>query len=131
MKTSLHVVLLCVALVLPAKAQKSSPPHPGAEAYTPAKIEWLATVLQADLRTELTEENKFLLSITYRDPETILIYVRYLPTVQREIMNTTIAGAREVIKTTAKSYGWDVWVKIEEDVQVAGSPRLNDPTRTK
>jgi hypothetical protein len=33
-------------------------------------------------------------------------------------MNSTINAAREVIMTTAKSYGWDEWVKIRERVEM-------------
>ena len=65
------------------------------------------------------EESKFFLQITSPNPETILIYVRYLPTVNREVMNTYIDAAREVIKITAKSYGWDKWLKIREDIHPA------------
>jgi hypothetical protein len=71
----------------------------------------------------MTLENKYLLQITSPDSETILIYVRYLRDVEREVMNTHIDSAREVIKITAKSYGWDKWLKIREDIQLAKERR--------
>jgi hypothetical protein len=49
--------------------------------------------------------------------------VRYLRDVEREVMNTHIDSAREVIKITAKSYGWDKWLKIREDIQLAKERR--------
>jgi hypothetical protein len=131
MKTSFHALMLFAALVLPAKAEKDQPSHPGVESYSPTKIEWLAVVCQADLRSEISEESMFQLSITYSGPETIVIYVRYLPAVRREIMNRYIATARNVIKTTAKGYGWESWVKIEENIQMIDSPREQDPARSK
>ncbi|MCK7501789.1 MAG: hypothetical protein MZW92_76155 [Comamonadaceae bacterium] len=72
----------------------------------------------------MTEETKFLLQITSPDSETILMRtMRYLPNVNREIMNTHIDAAREVIQEiTAKSYGWDKVAKeVREDVQL-GKP---------
>ena len=99
-------------------AQQKSPKQPGAEPYIPTRIDWLTTVLQASLRTERLQEDGYLLQITSPDSETILIYVRYLPTVNREIMNTGIESAREVIKITANSYGWGKWLKVREDIQM-------------
>jgi hypothetical protein len=34
-------------------------------------------------------------------------------------MNTSIDAARQVIQIMAKSYGWEKWVKVREDVQLA------------
>ena len=48
-----------------------------------------------------------------------MIYARYLPDVNRTVMNISIDSARKVIEITAKSYGWDGWLKIREDVQLA------------
>jgi len=64
-------------------------------------------------------ENGFQLEITSPDPETILIYVRYLADVDRQAMNIVIDADRKVIKITARSYGWDKWLKIREDIQLA------------
>ena len=99
-----------------ARPQRLSP---GAEPFTPTRIDWLTTTLQASLRDEQLETHGYQLQITSPDPETILIYVRYLPSVDRPVMNTSIDAARQVIQITAKSYGWDKWVKIREDIQLA------------
>jgi hypothetical protein len=98
-----------------AQPQKVSP---GAQLYTPTRIDWLTTTLQASLRDSELETNRFQLEITSPDSETILIYVRYLPDVNRTIMNMSIDTARKVIEMTAKSYGWDGWLKVREDVQL-------------
>jgi hypothetical protein len=102
-----------------SNAQSKNPFHPGAEPFTPTRIDWLTTTLQASLREDELETDRFQLQITSPDSETIVIYVRYLPDVNRESMNIAIDAARRVIQITAKSYGWDGWVKIREDVQLA------------
>ena len=58
------------------------------------------------------------LDIILVDHETLLIVARYHPTVNREIMNWIIETAREAIKSTAKSHGWDKWVKIRASVEM-------------
>jgi hypothetical protein len=116
------VALLLLSSLLVATtagfAQEKRPLRPGAEPYIPTRIDWLTTVLQASLRTERLQEDGYNLQITYLDSETVLIYVRYLPTVNREIMNNGIETAREVIQITAKGYGWDKWLKVREDIQM-------------
>jgi len=82
------------------------------------RIDWLTTTLQASLRTDAVETEGYDLDITSPDPETILIYVRYLPNVNREAMNITLVTTRKVIDITAKSYGWDSWLKVREDIQL-------------
>jgi hypothetical protein len=46
--------------------------------------------------------------------DTTLIFVRYLPPVDRELMNMTINVAREVISIDAKSRGWSSWLKVKK-----------------
>jgi hypothetical protein len=110
---------ICLVGVLFAKAPLGETAHPGAERFTPTRIDWLTTALQADLREDITNEHPFLLAITHSDSETILIYVRYRPDVDPRNMNLEIETARKVIQMTAKSYGWDSWLKVREDVQMA------------
>ena len=122
MKRLVVLLLLMQSLSLTttvALAQQTQPFKPGAERYTPTRIDWLTTVLQASLRADKLQEDGFFLQITSPDSETILIFVICLPTVNRESMNITIEAAREVIKITAKSYGWDKWLKVEEDIRMA------------
>ena len=108
--------LFAFALLLtPTSAQNKF--HPGAEPFTPTRIDWLTTTLQAALREEPTQDNDFDLQITYADPETLLIYVRYAPDVERRRMNKSIDTAHKVIAITVKSYGWEQWVKVKEDVE--------------
>jgi hypothetical protein len=90
----------------------------GSRAFHTTRIDWLTTTLQAALRESATQENGFDLEITDPDSETVLIYVRYAPDVNRTIMNMSIETAHKVIESTVKSYGWQDWVKVKEDVAI-------------
>lgn len=92
---------------------------PGLQLFTPTRMDWLTTTLQASLRSDELYTEGFLLQITSPDSETVLIFVRYRPNVNREAMNLSIDSARKVIQITTKSYGWDSWVKVREDIQPA------------
>lgn len=114
----LVIVLFVVISMLAYSRAQSLKRSPGAEPFTPTRIDWLTTTLQASLRTDSGSDG-YDLEITSPDPETILIYVRYSPNVNRPAMNTMIDTARKVINITAKGYGWDDWLKIREDIQLA------------
>jgi len=98
--------------------EQQTPNRPGLTPYTPTKIEWLALAVNSQLRQDASADVQFSLSVVHSDHETLVIFVRYHPTVNREIMNRTIETAREVIRSTAKSYGWDTWVNIREQVEM-------------
>lgn len=98
--------------------EPQTPSRPGLTPYTPTRIEWLALAVNSQLRQDASADFPFSLSVVQSDHETLLIFVRYHTTVNREIMNRTIDTAREVITSTAKSYGWDNWVKIRERVEL-------------
>jgi hypothetical protein len=51
--------------------------------------------------------------------DVILIFVKYLPNANREVMNIVINSAREVISIKAKSYDWSSWLKVKEQFQMA------------
>ena len=92
---------------------------PRTRSFSPTRIDWLTTRLQVELREDAFDTNGYVLEITTADPEIILIYMPYQSDVNRSLMNMSIDTAREVIRITANSYGWDKWVKIREDVQLA------------
>jgi len=108
----------CLSVMVYANSQTQRLP-PGLQPFTPTRIDWLTTTLQASLRDEELDTNGYTLQIATPDPETILIYVRYQANVNREAMNISIDAARSVIQTTSRGYGWDSWVKIREDIQLA------------
>lgn len=104
-----------VVVYASSQAQKLSP---GLQPFTPTRMDWLTTTLQASLRDEKLDTNGYTLQIASSDAETILIYVIYKPDVNREAMNISIDAARDVINITAKRYGWDKWVKVRENIQL-------------
>lgn len=75
--------------------------------------------VRSQLHQDASADSPFFLSVVHVDHETLLISVRYLPTVNREMMSSTIDSTRKVIMATAKSYGWENWVKIREQVEMS------------
>ncbi len=85
-------------------------------------MDWLIVELQACCRHDGLSVEGFDLQFTNPDPETVLIYVTYLPTVDRAAMSVTIDSVKRVVDIKARSYGWQNWVKVREDVHM-GSGR--------
>ena len=50
--------------------------------------------------------------------DSIVIFVRYAPSVNREVMNINIDAAKRTIVFDSKAFGWSQWLKVEEDVQM-------------
>jgi hypothetical protein len=97
--------------------------QPGLTRYTPTTIEWLALDVRSRLPQFESAHNSFVLSVLQGDHETLLIFVEYLPTVNREMMNRAIDSTRKLILITATNYGWDKWVKIREQVEMSASKK--------
>lgn len=119
----LSCVLVFLLPVVSFAIEQETPIRPGLTQYTPTQIEWLALIMNSQLREHPSIESPYSLDIVQMDHETLLIFVRYHPTVNREIMNRSINTAREVIMMTAKSYGWNNWVKIRERVEMYPSTK--------
>jgi len=49
---------------------------------------------------------------------TLVIYVTYLPTVQRVLMNKSVEAAKKVIGLISKTRGWSAWLKVQEHVEM-------------
>jgi hypothetical protein len=113
------LVAACVSIFVYAYAATPQATSPGLQPFTPTRIDWLTTTLQASLRQEAIDTDGYLIEITTPNPDTILIYVRYTPKVNRQAMNISIEAARQAIQITVKKYGWDDWVKIRENIQQA------------
>ncbi|SRR5216684_1350296 len=98
----------------------------GARPYTPTRLQWLALDMEARMHKDLSTEDGFSLDFVGLDKDNaILIYVRYLPSADREIMNSIIENAKTVIGMSAKSEGWP-WLKIREDVKMV-PPKKSKP----
>ena len=111
------LVLACAAFVW---AQEQSAKLEGWKPYAPSRLQWLAVELNAGLRVPLSLEDGYSMDfVPIANEDAILIYVKYLPSVNREFMNMSINTAREVISMKSKSYGWSSWLKVKEKVQMA------------
>lgn len=109
---------LIASLVITTALAEPTQSKPGLQPYVPNRIEWLALVLNSQLRQDPTVDSPYSVNIVNTDHETILLFVRYQPNVNREVLNMAVDMAREVIQTTAKSYGWGKWVKVKERVEM-------------
>jgi hypothetical protein len=88
-------------------------------ALAPTRLQWLALYMQAAARHEASASEGYTMGFAGLESEnTILIHVRYLPSVNREIMNGAIATARTIIEHEAKIEGWTPWLKVREDVKM-------------
>jgi hypothetical protein len=96
----------------------------GAIPYAPTRIEWLCLELNASLAEPLTGGREFSMDFTHADddPDTLIIYVRYLPTVQRDVMNLAIDGAKNVIEIKKRQRRW-TWLNVREQVMRIELPR--------
>jgi hypothetical protein len=112
------LVALAASLVFSTALAEPVQSKPGLQPYVPNRMEWLALVLNSQLRQDATVDSPFSLNIVNSDHETILIFVRYQPNVDREILNMSVETAREVTQITAKSYGWGKWLKIKERIEM-------------
>lgn len=121
--SDVNVILKSIAgiglllFALQGVAAQGQPERPGLKPYIPTRIEWLALMVESTVRQPMTAESLFALNVANSDHETIVILVRYMPGVNRTIMNGAIETARQVTEVTAKSYGWDSWVKIREQIE--------------
>jgi hypothetical protein len=111
-------VIAFVLLVVIMSAQNRQLPE-GARPYSPTRLQWLAVDMEARMGQKLSMDDGFSIDFVGLDTEnTILLYVRYLPSVDREILNGSIETAKKVISVTAKSEGWSSWLKVREDVKM-------------
>jgi hypothetical protein len=107
-----------LAGIFTSKAQTGSIPE-GMKPYTPTRLEWLAATMEAQMRDDLTGPTDFSMDfVASSNQNTLLIYVRYLPTARREIMNLRIENARKVVAIESEAKGWNSWLKVREDVKM-------------
>lgn len=92
--------------------------RPGLAPYTPTEGEWLALLARAGLRREASPDRPYSLDVFLADPQTLHITIRHASTMDREQLRRAIESARDMIRNTAKGYGWDKWVKIRETVEM-------------
>ena len=104
--------------------EQQMPDQPGLTPYTPTKIEWLALTVNTQLQYERHASDPYELYVVQADHDTLQIFIQYLPAVYPRpragdpgAMKNKVKAAREKIMATAKHYGWDTWVKIQEPVE--------------
>lgn len=117
----LVLVVLVIGCAAFAFAQQGKKELQGNKPYTPTRLEWLALEMNASDRKTATERLPWRVSFVPNHKEdAILIFVLYYPSVNREKMNKDIERRILITKTTAKKYGWESWLKVQEKVRQYG-----------
>ncbi len=112
-KISILILLILILFSSVAYSTEGSTP------YIPSRLEWFAMEMNVNSSTDFGDDGITMKFVGLEKTNEILIFVRYLPKADREILNTRINYARKLIKIIAKNYGWDKWLKIKEDVKMA------------
>ena len=91
----------------------------GAQPYVPTRLEWLALELNSTMREDFSESSQFSMAFIPNEMEnTVVIYVTYIPSVQRIVMNKSIETAKKIIDLESKTRGWSSWLKVQERVEM-------------
>jgi hypothetical protein len=119
-----HIAWLLAAFLVGVLATSAQSPArtEGAKPYTPSRLEWLALTMEAQSRLELSLDSFSIDFVAVENENAILIFVRYLPKANRELMNLRIEHNRNLINTMAKNRGWSGWLKIREDIKMDELP---------
>ncbi len=113
------VISLLFVTALAARAEQVKSLKEGMKPYTPTRLEWLAVELNAMYRYEMNDLKGFMLTfIVLMDENTILIPVQHSMKTDRQAMNIGIDAVRYAVNKTAKSKGWDSWLKIKEEIKL-------------
>lgn len=112
-------LVFVIIAICPLAWPQTVKPYEGMQPFVPTRLEWVALEFNATSRVDLSPDSGYLMY--FRDDsarDTIVIYIRYLPRVNREIMNRSIEAAKKGISSLAEARGWSSWLKIREDVEM-------------
>jgi hypothetical protein len=78
----------------------------------------MALELNAEMHVDLSEASGYSIQfVDLQNENAILIFVRYLSSTNRDLVNLAVKGAKDVISTKAKQRGWSSWLKVRESVE--------------
>lgn len=120
------IALVCFLIGVLATNAQNPARSEGATPYTPTRLEWLAVDLQSLMGLDITtnpEGYGITFASSSAEENTILIYVTYLPTVRRELMNGDLEEARKFIASYATAKGWSSWLKVKENIKMLEPPK--------
>ena len=125
------LVLLAFLAGAFATSFQTRPVRGGARPYTPTCLEWLALEMEIRSHVELSDSTKFSANfVALQEEDAVLVYVRYLPTVDQSSMKSQIGNLKDEITQRAASRGWSGWLKIREDVKMVDQPVVVNLTTT-
>jgi hypothetical protein len=91
----------------------------GSKPYPLSRLEYLALKMEVSSGIKFADGDFALGFVPLEGRDTILIYARYLPSADQEIVRMAIANARELISVIAEANGWQSWLKVEEKIEMA------------
>ncbi|MDH3898648.1 MAG: hypothetical protein OEV18_14815 [Deltaproteobacteria bacterium] len=92
---------------------------PGSQSYTPTKLEWFEVYLNAKYSEDRLRAEGYSIEFDIdRKTDTVIIWVFYLSSVDREHLNKRLDALRTLVKTAAKYYGWESWIKVTEKLHL-------------
>ena len=122
MKSYAVIVTMLLVIVLAGFAlaqQTDKEVAEGGKPYIPSRLEWMALEMNANFLIDDYSVNNFSLYIYplhYQD--TIVICVRYSPSVNLKAMNYKIDNARKAFNARyITKMGW-TWLKLNEDIDM-------------
>lgn len=104
-------------------AQTEQAEKPGAQAYSPSRLDWLATNLSAYYRKSMAADGYSIDYLPVGEEDAILILVRAYPQADAQAMQKDILAAHKLVTITAHSYGWDGWVKVKDKMEKQQFPQ--------
>ena len=110
-------------------AQSAATRLEGSKPYSPTRLEWLSTKLNALLRRDMTPEDEYSIGFGFIPSEdAIVIVTTALPSVKKspdgqKRMDLSVATARKIISIESKNKGWSSWLKVKEQHNEPEEPR--------
>lgn len=107
------LLLVCIAAMFCVAAQNK---ESGSDPYTPTKLEWLCTYMNATFRVDA--DRGYQLTTHYAKPNTLVFSFVIPPEADREFVHRSLQSVRQVVELEAKHRGWDQWLIMREEIHV-------------
>ena len=104
----------------------------GLQPFTPTRIEWLTLTLNATNMFQynfISSINKTQIDVTYRGisaENTIIIMLNHNEGIESEKIGVIMQALRQKVIKLAKSFGWDTWIKVKENIVVIKNKEDSD-----
>lgn len=85
----------------------------GQKPYSPSRLRWLCLELNALYGSKALSRSGYTITYIPKDAlNTVMIMVQYAEEANMDVLNQEIENAQDLVRLSARSYGWDSWLKI-------------------